>query len=143
MTRVRRERTVASAPRRVWEVVEDPHHLPRWWPGVARVEAVTDDRFTEVHVTKRGRPVRLDFRLVQSDPPSVRRWEQELAGTPFERVLNKAVTEIRLEARPPGTHVTIEQRQQLRGYSRTGGLLLRRATGKRLAQALARLEQIC
>ena len=117
--------------------------MPRWWPGVARVEAVTDDRFTEVRVTKRGRLVRLDFRLVESDPPSVRRWEQELAGTPFERVLNKAVTEIRLEARPPGTHVTIEQRQQLRGYSRTGGLLLRRATGKRLAQALARLEQIC
>jgi len=134
---------VACAPQRVWQVIEDPNHMPRWWPGVARIEAVTDDRFTEVRVTKRGRPVRLDFRLVESDPPVVRAWEQELQGTPFERVLNEAITEIRLQSRPPGTHVTIEQRQRLRGYSRTGGLLLRRATGKRLAEALERLEQIC
>lgn len=134
---------MASTPQRVWGVIEDPHRIPRWWPGVARIEGVTDNRFTEVHVTKRGRPVRLDFRLVQSDPPSFRAWEQELAGTPFERILNEAVTEIRVESHPPGTRVTIEQRQRLRGYSRTGGLLLRRATGKRLAEALARLEQLC
>jgi uncharacterized protein YndB with AHSA1/START domain len=127
----------------VWEVIEDPHHMPRWWPGVTRMEGVETDRFTQVHLTKRGRPVRLDFRLVQSEPPWVLAWEQDLVGTPFERVLNEAITEIRLQPVENGTLVTLEQRQKLRGYSRTGGFMLSRATGRRLAEALVRLEEIC
>ena len=92
MATARRSRTIAAAPQRVWEVIEDPHHMPRWWPGVARMEGVEDDRWTQVFMTKKGRPVRADFRLLESEPPWRRRWEQEVTGTPFERVLNEAVT---------------------------------------------------
>ena len=65
MATARRTRVVAAAPQRVWELLEDPHHMPRWWPGVARMEGVEEDRFTQVMVTKKGRPVRLDFRSVE------------------------------------------------------------------------------
>ena len=38
----------------LWEVVRDPHHLPRWWPRVQRVEDVDGDAFTEVRITAKG-----------------------------------------------------------------------------------------
>jgi len=57
------------------------------------MEDVQADRFTQVFQTKKGRSVRLDFRLVSSEAPGFggesvghRVWEQELYGTPFERV---------------------------------------------------------
>ncbi len=117
--------------------------MPRWWPGVRRMEGVAEDRWTQVFTTKKGRSVRLDFELLDSEPPSRRAWTQELAGTPFERVLAESVTEVVLEPDGTGTRVTIVQRQKLRGYSRTGGLLLRRATGAKLDEALEGLERIC
>ena len=46
--------------------MQDAHHMPRWWPGVVRVEGVEEDRFTQVFQTKKGRPVRMDFRLLAS-----------------------------------------------------------------------------
>ncbi|MEA2147449.1 MAG: hypothetical protein QOG59_3036 [Solirubrobacteraceae bacterium] len=117
--------------------------MPRWWPGVKRMEGVEDDRFTQVFTTKRGRPIRADFRVVVSEPPWRRAWEQELAGTPFERVLNELVTEVVLEEVPEGTRVTIAESQKLRGYSRTGGFLMRRATSGKLKEALDGLERAC
>jgi uncharacterized protein YndB with AHSA1/START domain len=143
MARARRNRIVSASPQRIWELIADPHHLPRWWPGVARMEGVEDDRWTQVHLTKKGRPVRIDFSLLESDPPYRRLWEQEIEGTPFERVLGEAVTEIVLEPHDDGTRVTIEQRQKLRGYSRTGGFLLRRATGGKLDEALDGIARAC
>lgn len=147
--RTHRSRTMAAGPLEVWAVVSDPHHCPRWWPGVVRVEGVGEDRFTHVYTTRKGRTVRIDFRLLESrppdrDPPGTGRvvWEQELPGTPFERVLKEAVTEILLEPVQAGTRVTIEQDQRLRGYSRTGGWMLRRATNARLEEALDGLERI-
>ncbi len=49
--------------------------------------------------------------------------------------------EVVLEPEGTGTRVTIAQRQKLRGYSRTGGLLLRRATGGKLDEALDGIER--
>jgi uncharacterized protein YndB with AHSA1/START domain len=135
-------RTLPVDQHELWELIADPHHFPRWWPGVIRMEGVADDRFTQVFKTKRGRPVRIDFHIVASDPPSIRAWEQEIAGTPFERVLNELVIEVQLQPAGEGTEVTISQEQKLRGYSRTGGFLLRRATRARLAEALDGLERI-
>lgn len=166
MAKARRTVTIAATPARVWELLADPHHMPRWWPGVARMEDVREDRFTQVFVTKKGRPVRVDFHLLASEPPGTdgsgsarRRWEQEIAGTPFQRVLSESITEIVLEPlageageaggeagerlEPARTRITIEQRQRLRGYSRTGGFLLRRATGAKLDEALEGLRRIC
>jgi carbon monoxide dehydrogenase subunit G len=138
-----RTRILAAAQQRVWELIADPDHMHRWWPGVKRMEAVDGDRFTQVLTTKKGRPVRMDFVVVASDPPWRRAWEQEVIGTPFERVLDEAVTEIVLEPVDGGTEVTITLRQKLRGYSRTGGFMLRRATRKKLDEALEGLEQVC
>ena len=143
MATARRSRKIASNPERVWKLISDPNHMPRWWPEVRRMENVDDDRFTQVFITKRGRHVRADFHVLDSERPHRRVWEQEMVGTPFERVLKESVTEIVLEPDPEGTVVNIRQRQKLRGFSRTGGLLLRRASGKKLDEALDGLERIC
>jgi uncharacterized protein YndB with AHSA1/START domain len=133
----RRTRLIDASAPAIWAVVADPHHFPRWWPGVVRMEGVREDRFTQVYTTKRGRAVRMDFRMVASDPPREEgrarvSFEQDVLGTPFERVLNQSITEVALEPENRATRVTISQQQKLRGYSRTGGWLLRRATGRRL-----------
>jgi uncharacterized protein YndB with AHSA1/START domain len=144
MPATHRSRTLTASQQELWELIADPHHLPRWWPGVERVEGVEADRFTQVFKTKRGRPVRADFRVIESQEPWQRAWEQEIPGTPFERVLNESVIEVRLEpASGGGTEVTIAQQQKLRGYSRTGGFLVRRATAATLDEALDGLARVC
>jgi len=150
MSRAERSRRVLATPASLWPVVSDPLQMTRWWPGVARVEGVEHDQFTLVFQSKRKQPVRMDFRVLASDAPGTggeasghRAWEQEVHGTPFERVLESSVTEVLLDPAQGGTtQVTIAQAQRLRGYSRTGALLLRRATEKRLDEALDALEQI-
>jgi uncharacterized protein YndB with AHSA1/START domain len=141
--RTARTRTLRASPEDVWEVVADPHHFPRWWPRVDRVEAVDDGRWTKVFTTRKGRPVRADFVLVDVQPPHVCAWRQEIEDSPFERVLGDSVTEVRIEPAPEGASVTIEQRQKLRGMARLGGLLVRRATGRVLDEALDGLERAC
>jgi uncharacterized protein YndB with AHSA1/START domain len=147
MATARRQRTIAAPPHEVWAVVVDPHHFPRWWPGVTRMEGVSDEAWTQVFTTKKGRPVRVDFRLVESEAPAAgtgrRTWEQEIAGTPFERVLTEAITEILLEPVDGGTNVTLALQQKLKGYSRTGGMMLNRATRKKLDEALDGLQRVC
>lgn len=123
-------------------MLDDPHHLPRWWPGVARVETVQGGHWTQVYLTRRGRPVRLDYHRVLVDPPRRVVWEQEIEGTPLARVLAESLTEILLEQDGGATRVTIAQRQKLKGYSRTGGLLVRRGIAAKLDEALERLAQI-
>ena len=143
MPSARRSRTLAASPETLWELIADPHHMPRWWPGVERMEGVEADRFTQVFKTQRGRPVRADFQVLESTPPTTRSWEQEVAGTPFERVLSSSVIEVSLAPAGEGTEVTISHQQKLRGYSRTGGFLLRRATASKLDEALDGLARIC
>jgi hypothetical protein len=123
--------------------------MPRWWPGVKRMEAIEGDYFTQVFLTKKGRAVRADHYLIEAQPPGPTadepgyiRWGQEIEGTPFERVLSESITEIHLQGEGEGTLVTIIQTQKLRGYSRTGGFLLRRATRRRLDEALDGLAEI-
>ncbi|MGZ4168410.1 MAG: SRPBCC family protein [Solirubrobacteraceae bacterium] len=135
-------RTLSASQQELWEIISDPDHMPRWWPGVDRMEGVEGDRFTQVLKTKRGRPVRADFHVVSSEPPRACAWAQDIAGTPFERVLNESVIEVRLESAAGGTEVTISQQQKLRGYSRTGGFLLQRATSSKLDEALDGLARI-
>lgn len=141
----------------LWAVVRDPHHLPRWWPRVTRVEDVEDDEFTEVMTTSKGKVVRADFSMTAADEYArTLTWEQRVAGTPFQRVLSSAVTEVRLRAvdggddgagsgvsGAPATEVTIELRQVLSGFfPRFGGFMVRRAAADTLEQALDGLERI-
>jgi carbon monoxide dehydrogenase subunit G len=142
MPTARRSRTVAAPPERVWGTVADPYHLPRWWPRVQRVEGVTDEHFTEVLGTDDGRSLRADFRVVVSREPERRAWEQELAGTPFERLFTAASTEVSLTPDAAGTRVTLVVRQQLRGTARLGGFMVRRATRRVLDEALQALEAL-
>ncbi|HEY7621341.1 MAG TPA: SRPBCC family protein [Solirubrobacteraceae bacterium] len=142
MPTARRSRTIGAAPARVWQTVGDPHHLPRWWPRVERVEGVRGDRFTEVLGTERGHSVRADFRVVESRAPERRVWEQELEGSPFERVFAAARTEIALSPYEGGTRVTLVVRLRLRGAARLGGWVVRRATARVLDEALGALEAL-
>jgi len=142
MPTTRRSRTLAAAPADVWRVVGDPHHLPRWWPRVARVEAVRGRRFTEVLTTDSGRSVRADFVVVEVRAGELCAWEQEVAGSPFERLVAFARTEVRVAPDGPGTRVTLEVRQRMRGTARVGGFMVRRATRKILDGALDGLEAL-
>jgi uncharacterized protein YndB with AHSA1/START domain len=136
-----RSRTIAADPEQVWKVVADPHHLPRWWPKVRRVEDVRSGAWTKVFMTERGRPVRADFELLESRRLEHLAWRQEIADSPFERVLDESVTEVRLEPAGEGTAVTIELRQKLRGLARLGPFLVRRGARRLLDEALEGLER--
>jgi hypothetical protein len=123
--------------------------MPRWWPGVTRMEGVEPDRFTQVFMTKKGRAVRADHFVIEVEPPGsapdavgIFSWGQEIEGIPFERVLTEAVTEVQVQGAEAGTLVTIIQTQKLRGLSRTGGFMLRRATRRRLDEALDGLADL-
>ena len=137
------------APRAdVWSIVSDPYHLPRWWPKVTRVESVYErkggsgSQWTKVFQTESGKSVRADFRCRFWRAPEALGWEQEIPGSPFEKYLRSAVTEIELTDDAGGTLVEIETEQRLRGISRFGGgPMLRRATGRRLDEALDALER--
>ena len=144
MPTTRVTRTLAATPEAVWAVVADPHHQPRWWPRVRRMEGVADDRWTQVLATSRGKGVRADFRLLEHERGRLLRWEQELDGSPFAPLLERAETTVSLEpAAAPlgGTDVAIELRQQLRGWSRLVPFLFRRAARRQLAEALEGLER--
>ncbi|MDX6666053.1 MAG: hypothetical protein QOG68_2259 [Solirubrobacteraceae bacterium] len=136
-----RSRQLTAAPEDVWRLVGDPYHLPRWWPRVERVERVEGERFTELlRSAKSGRAIRADFRVVEKRKERLFRFDQELVGSPFERVLAHAETEIAMEPAAGGTKVSVTQRQKLRGLSRLGGFLVRRATRRIVDEALDSLE---
>jgi uncharacterized protein YndB with AHSA1/START domain len=148
LSSAKRARVIAAPVEEVWQVIEDPYQMPRWWPGVERMEGVTDDRFTQVFKSRRGRTVRADFVLLSSEAPGggytsgQRAWSQEVAGTPFEPVLHESITEITVEPAEGGAQVTIAQRQRLRGYSKAGAFAMRSATAKRLDDALKGLARL-
>jgi uncharacterized protein YndB with AHSA1/START domain len=141
----KRQRTIAAPPEAVWRVVGDANHLPRWWPRVRRVEAVSEAGWTKVFMTGKGRPVRADYTLLETEPPRAISWSQELEDSPFERLMDEAVTEVRLApaASPEGdvTDVTIVLRQRLRGWARFAPFLVKRGTRRLLDEALDGLEQ--
>lgn len=128
-------------------MVGDPHHLPRWWPRVQRVEAVEDGGFTEVLMSAKGKIVRADFKLLDTPEPWRVVWSQVVENTPFAKVLKSAETEIRLVdrhgARGPLAEVTIEMRQATQGlFARLGSRLVRRAAASTIEEAFDGLERI-
>jgi uncharacterized protein YndB with AHSA1/START domain len=134
-----RSRLVTAPPEAVWEVIADAYSIPRWWPRVTRVEGVEESGFTEVLLSKRGRPVRLDLHYTEVEPPELLAWALELGGSQFERMLAEWATRFSLAAAEGGTLVTLEERQTFRGSFRTGSFLQRRALRRRLDGALAGL----
>jgi uncharacterized protein YndB with AHSA1/START domain len=135
---------IAAPVGELWEVISDPHHLPRWWPRVARVEDVDGGAFTEVMKTTRGKTVRADFELAAADEAAhTLHWEQRLEGTPFARLLSSADTLVSLQEAGAATNVTIELRQTLAGMlPRLGSFMVRRAAAATIEEALDGLERI-
>jgi uncharacterized protein YndB with AHSA1/START domain len=148
MPRARRTRVIAADRSAVWKVVSDPYHLSRWWPKVVRVEAVqertrgTGTLWTKVLRAGSGRDVRADFRCLYSKEPLAYAWEQEVDDSPFAKVFRSAITRIELDETDRGTAVTLRAEQQLRGLSRFGSFMLKRATRAQLDQALDGLQRL-
>ena len=140
---VRREVTLPAAPDEIWRVISDPARLPAWWPGVARVEEVDARAWTKVFSSPQSKTVRADYTLVESEPITRVVWRQEVEESPFERILESAVTELELEPAGDGaTEVTLTQRLALRGFSRLGGMQIRMATRRVLQGALDGLGEL-
>jgi uncharacterized protein YndB with AHSA1/START domain len=139
---VKRARAIAADRDALWEVVSDPYHLPRWWPGVQRVEEASEDAWTMVLQSPKGRTIRADFTRVSAEPPGRLVWRQEVEESPFERILREAVTEISLEPADGRTTVELRSTQRLRGLARLGSFMVRRATARLLEEALAGLERV-
>ena len=141
MPTARASRRLPATSAAVWRVAADPHALPRWWPRVVRVERVTGREFTQVLQTPRGREVRADFEVTEQEQGRRRVWSQRLLGTPFEKYFASLVTELRVKPDGDEAVVTLEVRQRMKGISRFGGFLARRAARRTLQDALAALEE--
>jgi uncharacterized protein YndB with AHSA1/START domain len=146
VARVTRKRTLEAPLGDVWKLVSDPYNLPRWWPRVSRVENVEGGggrrtRWTKVLETAEGRGVRADFRCISSAEKERYVWEQELTGTPFERHLKGLQVEVRMRERDGGAEVSIAEEQSLKGMSKLGSPLMRRARGDVLDNALDGIER--
>ena len=140
---ISRSRTVPAAPERLWSLVSDPERLTEWWPRVQRVEDASRKAWTTVLVTPKGRTLRADFTLLDSEHPRLLRWRQEVEESPFERILEAAVTELELKPAGDGaTDVKLTQRLTLRGFSRLGGMQIRFATRRQLDGALDGLDEL-
>ena len=142
MPTVSRTRSVRAAPDEVWKIVSDPAHLPRWWPGVTRVEDASPEAWTTVLSSPRGKSVRADYTLVEAEALVRLVWRQEVEESPFERILSEAVTELTIEPGDEATEVEITLRQRPRGFARFGFVQLRRAAGRQLEGALEGLEAV-
>jgi uncharacterized protein YndB with AHSA1/START domain len=140
-----RRRRIAAPASALWAVITDPYHLPRWWPNTQRVENVSEGEpaersWTQVLGTRGGRGVRADFRCIDSSDGERYVFEQTVEGTPFERFVKRARTEIKLDPQDGETNVTMSLDRRLRGLSRFGAPMMRRAIGRTLNEALSGLE---
>jgi uncharacterized protein YndB with AHSA1/START domain len=148
VARVTRTRTIEAPLGDVWDLVSDPYDLPRWWPRTARVENVDRKaggrrtQWTKVLETSEGRGVRADFRCVSAAEGERYVWEQELEGTPFERHLKSLRVEVEMRERDGGTAVSVTEEQSLKGMSKLGSPLMRRARGDVLDEALDGIERV-
>jgi uncharacterized protein YndB with AHSA1/START domain len=145
VARVVRRRRIAAPASALWAVVTDPYHMPRWWPNTQRVENVSEGdpaerSWTQVLETRDGRGVRADYRCVDAVDGQRYVFEQTLEGTPFERFVKRARTEIELRPEDGETEVKMSLDRRLRGLSRLGSPMMRRAIGRTLNEALAGLE---
>jgi uncharacterized protein YndB with AHSA1/START domain len=130
---------------RVWDLVSDPHNLPRWWPRTIRVEDVRGHgkrtRWTQVLETEAGKGIRADYRCTRSTEGSRIAWEQDVAGTPFDRIVREASVAVELHPADGGTEISLTHERRLRGLSRLGSPMMRRAAKRELIEAIDGLER--
>ena len=139
---MRRERVVPRELDEVWHLVSDPAQLPRWWPGVTRVEEATPEAWTTVLTSPKGKSVRMDYTRVEARAPTRLVWRQEVDASPFERILAEATTSLELSQEDEGTRVAIELEQKPRGWARFAPLQFRAAGTRQVQGALHGLERL-
>jgi uncharacterized protein YndB with AHSA1/START domain len=139
---VRREKVVPREVDEVWRLVSDPAQLPRWWPGVTRVEEATPEAWTTVLTSAAGKSVRMDYTRVEAAAPSRLSWRQEVEASPFERILAEATTSLELSQEESGTRVAIELDQKPRGWARFAPLQFRAAGTRQVQGAVEGLEKL-
>ena len=139
---MRRETVVPQAAEEVWRLVSDPTQLARWWPGVTRVEEATAQAWTTVLASPKGKSVRMDYSRVLATEPTRLVWRQEVAQSPFERILAEATTSVELSAADEGTRVAIELDQKPRGWARLAPLQFRAAGKRQVDGAVDGLERL-
>lgn len=139
---MRRDTVVPRALDAVWAVISDPEQLPRWWPGVTRVEEATPQAWTTVLTSPKGKSVRLDYSLVTASAPTRLVWSQEVEESPFERILAEATTSLELSEDEAGTRVAIELEQKPRGWARFAPLQFRAAGTRQVQGAVEGLERL-
>ena len=143
MPTTKRTRKIDAPVEEIWGLLEDPHHLPRWWPGVQRVEDASATAWTKVLSTGKGKSVRADYTRTRADRLRSVTWQQEVDETPFARILREASIEINLDPVDQGsTRVELRAVQKLRGVSRFGSPAVSRATARQLVEALEGLAAI-
>jgi uncharacterized protein YndB with AHSA1/START domain len=139
---VRRETVVPGQVDEVWQLVSDPARLPDWWPGVTRVEDATAIAWTTVLTSPKGKAVRADFTRVAASEPERLVWRQELAATPFERILAEATTSVELAPAEGGTRVLLALDQKPRGWARLAPMQFRAAGKRQVEGALEGLRRV-
>ncbi len=118
-------------------MVSDPARLPRWWPGVTRVEEAAPEAWTTVLSSPKGKTVRADYTRVEVEP------ERRLRVAPGGRGVARssgswpsAVTEIELEpAEGEDTRVSVALDQQPRGWARFAPFQFRAAGERQVRRA--------
>jgi uncharacterized protein YndB with AHSA1/START domain len=139
---VREVTVVPAAPEEVWGLVSDPGRLPQWWPGVTRVEEASDEAWTTVLSSPKGKSVRVDYSRVETEPQRRVVWRQEVEESPFERILASSTTEIALEPSEGGTRVTVSLDQRPRGWARFAPLQFRGAGKRQVRGAVEGLDAV-
>lgn len=142
--KVQRSRTLAAPPEAVWKVVSDPWTLPRWWPRTQRVEDVRPQGWTSVLASDRGKSLRADWTVTENVSGRCRTWEQELEGTPFERIFTRNAVSVAVSpaSEDGSSEVVFTVDQTLRGWARLAPFLVRKAMRTQLDEALDGLTGI-
>lgn len=139
---MREETVLPAGPEEVWGLVSNPERLPQWWPGVTRVEEATEDAWTTVLASPKGKSVRIDYSRVEAERERRLVWRQEVEESPFERILASATTEVSLALEPHGTRVTVSLDQRPRGWARFAPLQFRAAGRRQVRGAVEGLVSV-
>jgi uncharacterized protein YndB with AHSA1/START domain len=139
---LRDETVVPATPEEVWGLVSDPARLPQWWPGVTRVEEATEDAWTIVLASPKGKAVRVDYSRIETEPERRLKWRQEIEESPFERILASSTTEVALAPEADGTRVTVSLDQRPRGWARFAPLQFRAAGRRQVKGAVDGLDSV-
>ncbi len=136
----RASKTINAPPSVVWRLISDGSRLVGWWPMVERAEDVQGGRFTLVMRSRRGVPIRTDWRVAASRREELQRWEQDLKGSPFAKMLTRSAIEVRLEPiADDRCQVTVVVEREMAQRGVVAGFLGRRASRRQAGDALARL----